>query len=676
MGKGSDLSRPGYRPDIDGLRAIAVLAVVGFHAFPVWVKGGFVGVDIFFVISAYLITTLLLLNLRRGQFSYVHFYIRRINRLFPALLLILVLSLAAGWFLLTAFEYKLFGKQVAAASVYVSNILLWHEAGYFDIDSELKPLLHLWSLAVEEQFYLVWPSVLAFAWRRKWNLPAMLGAILLLSFAADLFELDRNAVATFFSPATRFWELAAGGLLAVLEERRIDPLPGARGKNLLSVAGLVLLAAGLATVDGNTPFPDWLALLPCGGAFLLIAAGPTAWFNRRVLALRPMVAIGLISYPLYLWHWPLLSFAHVIDTATPSLPTRTVLAIVAFPLAAATYHFVEKPIRFGPLGEKKAGGRKAAVLLGLLLVVGAVGVGVYARQGFPGRTMINQKRAPVERGPENSKGGEAAPPCAGRENLPPEIANVCVSHLNAGAKHRVVLWGDSHAAVWSMPLVALAKARGFELYVLRHDGCPPIEGVWRPANNASITLCETPDIMRRIEDSVAALEPDVVVLTARWSLYSHGWVRNGRMLKANGFLADRPVSVATEETSQAALARQIPDSIGRLQARSIRVVVIKNPPVLHWEVTNIRKSLAEIQVTAAEHAALDRFTDGIFDRLRAVAIFDPAQDLCHDTCAVERDGKLLYFDDNHLSAAGANAYQRELGSVIDRALEKATDRRR
>jgi len=660
VGTGSDFVRPGYRPDIDGLRALAVLAVMGFHAFPVWVKAGFVGVDIFFVISAYLITTLLLLNLKRGQFSYVRFYIRRINRLFPALLLILVASLVAGWFLLTAFEYKLFGKHVAAASVYVSNLLLWHEAGYFDIESELKPLLHLWSLAVEEQFYLVWPPILAFAWRRKWNLPAMLGAILALSFAADLFELDRNAVATFFSPATRFWELAAGGLLATLEERRIDPLPGVRAKSLLSMAGIVLLGAGLATIDGNTPFPDWAALLPCGGTFLLIAAGPTAWLNRRVLALRPLVAIGLISYPLYLWHWPLLSFAHIFDTATPSLPTRTALAALSFPLAAATYHFVEKPIRFGA-----GGGGKAAILLGLLLTIGALGVGVYASQGFPGRTIVNQKRAPVDRGH-----GDPVPPCAGRENLPPLVADICVSHLNAGAGRRVVLWGDSHAAVWAMPIVRLAQQRGFELYVLRHDGCPPIEGVWRPANNASITLCETPDIMRRIEDGVMALAPDVVVLAARWTLYSHGWVINGRMQKANGFLLDRPLGVATADTSQAALAREIPDSIGRLQAHGIRVVLIKNPPVLRWEITNIRKSLAEIQVTAAEHAAWDRFTDAIFARLKDVAIFDPATDLCHDTCAVERDGKVLYFDDNHLSATGANAFEAELGTVIERELAR------
>ena len=215
-----------------------------------------------------------------------------------------------------------------------------------------------------------------------------------------------------------------------------------------------------------------------------------------------MVAIGLISYPLYLWHWPLLSFAHLYDTATPSLLTRTALAVLSFPLAAATYHFVEKPIRFGPRGEQKAGGKKAAVLLGLLLAVGALGIGIYAKQGFPGRTIVNQKRAPVDRGLGNPKGGDPVPPCAGRESLPPELATICASHLNAGAKQRVVLWGDLHAAVWAMPLVRLAKERGFELYVLRHDGCPPIEGVWRPANNASITLCETPDIMRRIEDGI------------------------------------------------------------------------------------------------------------------------------------------------------------------------------
>jgi peptidoglycan/LPS O-acetylase OafA/YrhL len=657
------LARTDYRPEIDGLRAVAVLAVVGFHAFPDGIKSGFVGVDIFFVISAYLITTLLLLNLKRGRFSYTGFYIRRINRLFPALLLVLAGSLVAGWLLMAAFEYKLFGKQVAAASVYLSNFLLWHEAGYFDVDSELKPLLHLWSLAVEEQFYLLWPPVLVFAWMRKWNLVRMIGLVALLSFAIDLFELDRDAVGTFFSPATRFWELAAGGLLAAIEERSPGLLPN--HKDLLAGLGFALLGAGFLLIDDKAPFPGWLGWLPCGGAFFVIAAGPTAWLNRRILALRPMVWIGLISYPLYLWHWPLLSFAHILDTSVPSLVTCVALCGLAFPLAWATYAFVEKPVRFG-----KGGGGKALVLLAMLLVVGALGMGVYLLQGFPGRTFIGEKRPPVVREPGDPRAG-----CDDRDKLPAELAGLCMVHLKAGARPRIVVWGDSHAEVWAVPLAELARARGFELIVLHHDACPPIEGVWRPAGNASLTPCETPDIMRRIEDDVVALKPDIVILAARWSLYSHGWIRNGRLLKANGFVTDVPVAAATLETSRQALARQIPRSIEKLQAAGIRVVVVKNPPVLNWEVTNTRKSLAEVQVTAADHAARSRFTDDVFAKITDLAVFDPSADLCRDTCAVERQGRLLYFDDNHLSQPGAIAYVDALGGVLDRELAKIGPRR-
>ncbi len=660
-----ELARTAYRPEIDGLRAVAVLAVVGYHAFPDEARSGFVGVDIFFVISAYLITTLMLLNLRRGRFSYRGFYIRRINRLFPALLLVLASSLAAGWLLMTAFEYKLFGKHVAAAAIYLSNFLLWHEAGYFDIDSELKPLLHLWSLAVEEQFYLIWPPILVLAWKRQWNLVRMIGAVAALSFAVDLFELDRDAVATFFSPATRFWELAAGGFLSALEDRSIDLFPSHKG--MLAALGFLLLGAGFLFNDGSGPFPGWLGWLPCGGAFFVLAAGPTAWLNRRVLALRPLVSIGLISYPLYLWHWPLLSFAHIVDTAMPSLVTRVSLAALAFPLAWATYVFVERPIRFG---DGARGGVRALVLLALLPAVGMLGLVVYLRDGFPGRGFVGEKRPAVVHEP-----AEPGPGCVGRAALPAGLADLCVLHLNAGHHPRIVLWGDSHAEVWALPLGRLARERGFELIVLRHDGCPPVAGVWRPINSASRTACETPGVLRQVEDGIADLKPDIVILAARWSLYTQGWMRNGRLLKTNGFLTDVPVAAATRETSREALMRQLPRSIGRLQEEGIRVVVIRNPPVLNWEVTNPRKSLAEVQVTAAEHDAASRMTDGIFASIPGVAIFDPAAELCRESCAVERDGRLLYFDDNHLSPTGALTFVDPLGALLDRELAKVKDRR-
>ncbi len=657
--KAPQLAHADYRPDIDGLRALAVLAVLGFHAFPGLVKGGFTGVDIFFVISGYLITTLLLLNLERGQFSYLRFYIRRINRLFPALLLVLAASLVTGWLLLLPFEYKLFGKQVAAAAVYVSNFLLWSEAGYFDLGSAFKPLLHLWSLGIEEQFYLVWPLLLAFAWKRRWNLFAVIGAIAALSLGADLLLVDHNAVAAFFSPATRFWELLLGALLAWSERRPAGPVRGQA--NLRATAGLALLAAGFVLIDNARPFPDWTALLPCLGTFLLISAGPGAWPNRLVLSRRVLVGIGLISYPLYLWHWPLLSFARILHTAEPSLPTRAALCLAAFPLAWATYALIERPIRFGPRG-----GTKALMLFGSMLLMGALGAGVYVANGFAHRHVFGQKRPAIVR--ETFE--DALTGCGNSEGLPKRLAETCVSHINPGARGRLVLWGDSHIGVWGPVLERIARRRGFELYVFRADGCPPIEGVRRSDVKDSLAICGTLDVMNGMQAGILQLKPDVVVLTARWSLYSHGWYRNGELLKSNSYLTTAPDGPATLESSRAALAQKVPESIAQLQQHGSKVIVFKNPPVLHWEITNVRKSIAELQVSAAEHADYSRFTDEIFAGLHDVDIFDPAAALCRDTCAIERAGHSLYFDDNHLSAFGALAYEQQIEALVRARLSR------
>ncbi len=642
-----------YRADIDGLRAIAVLAVVGFHAFPGVVEGGFIGVDIFFVISGYLISGLLLASLAGGRFSFRDFYIRRIRRLFPALVLILTASLVAGWFLLLPFEYKLFGKQVAAASVYASNFLLWGEAGYFDIDSEVKPLLHLWSLGIEEQFYLVWPLLLAIAWKRKWNLFKLIGGIAVLSLAANIYLVDvaDNDVAAFFSPLSRFWELAIGSLLACIEEQSLDVFAGHKG--LVSSLGTALLGVGFYVIDRADPFPSWLALLPCAGTLLLVAAGPDAWLNRHVLAKRGLVWIGLVSYPLYLWHWPLLSFARILNSAPPSPLARGLLCLAALPLAVLTYFWIERPLRFGPAAPKKALG-----LLAALIAVGALGAGVYAAQGFGARTVIGQKR------PALPKEETTTPlPCADKAGLPQALAPVCVGHLNAGARPRIVLWGDSHIGVWAPVLARLAKADNFELYVFRHDGCPPLEGVRRSDTEDSLAICDKVEVMNAIEEGVIALKPDIVVLTARWSLYSHGWVRNGELMDADSFLSTAP-GKATLATSLQALAEKIPESIRRLQERGIKVVLFKNAPVLNWEMNNVRKSLDEVQVTAAAHAQYGKFTDDIFKALKDVSVFDPAPLLCRQTCDVVRDGKPLYFDDNHLSHFAAAFYDREIEALL------------
>ena len=209
-----DLSHPKYRPDIDGLRALAIISVVLFHTFPSVIRGGFVGVDIFFVISGFLISTIIVENLGAGTFSFREFYIRRIRRIFPSLIIILITTYLIGWFFLLADEYKQLGKHIAGGATFVSNVVLWKNSGYFDSAAEMKPLLHLWSLAIEEQFYIIWPLLIWFSWKRNLNLLIVTVSLLAISFTLNLITIQHNAIIDFYAPHTRFWELLAGGVLA------------------------------------------------------------------------------------------------------------------------------------------------------------------------------------------------------------------------------------------------------------------------------------------------------------------------------------------------------------------------------------------------------------------------------------------------------------------------------
>ncbi|MDX1269045.1 MAG: acyltransferase, partial [Oceanisphaera sp.] len=334
-----------YRPDIDGLRAIAVLAVVVFNGFPVLLPGGFVGVDVFFVISGFLISRIIFEKLEQGNFSFSGFYAARVRRIFPALLVVLAVCLVMGWLALLPDEFSQLGQHVLASAAFVQNVVLWQEAGYFDVATELKPLMHLWSLAVEEQFYIVYPLLIWAAWRLGWPVLPVITVLGVASFGMNLVGMSQDPAQTFFLAHTRVWELLVGAAIARFADRGWHvPMPWA---NLLSGAGLLLLVASGVLVHQGRAFPGAWALLPVLGAGALILAGSQAWFNRRFLVLRPVVFIGLISYPLYLWHWPLLSFARIMENGTPAVWIRVISVALSLMLAWLTWKFVETPIRFG-----------------------------------------------------------------------------------------------------------------------------------------------------------------------------------------------------------------------------------------------------------------------------------------------------------------------------------------
>ena len=335
------LTHPAYRPDIDGLRAIAILSVVGFHVSPTWIPGGFVGVDIFFVISGFLISGIIFRNFDTKSFSYSVFYGRRIKRIFPALLVLFLSLFALGWIVLFPLEFKQLGKNIAAGAGFVSNFNLWSEAGYFDSAASTKPLLHLWSLAIEEQFYLIWPLLLGLVWKRRKHFLTVTLIVAVISFAVNIYLAAKNPVADFYSPLSRFWELMVGGILSYITLYKAGS--SLRMPDLRSGVGLVLIAAGIWRLNQDMAFPGWWALLPTIGTFLVISAGPEAWLNRNLLGNRLAVWFGLISYPLYLWHWPLLSIASM--NGGNGRVAKLTLVIVAIVLAWLTYRFIEKPIR-------------------------------------------------------------------------------------------------------------------------------------------------------------------------------------------------------------------------------------------------------------------------------------------------------------------------------------------
>ena len=488
-----------YRADIDGLRAIAVLAVVAFHALPAALPGGFVGVDVFFVISGYLITSLLRQSLEDGSFRFSTFYARRIRRLAPALVLVLAAALAAGWTWLLTDELAQLAAHAASSVAFVTNLVLWSETGYFDTEAAQKPLLHLWSLGVEEQFYLIWPALLWATWR--WRRPSfVIGCVALLSFAANVAIVHTAPAAAFYLPTSRVWELAVGGLLAGLGPSRNGLIAQA-----CSLSGAALLATGFAIVRPSMPFPGWWALLPVGGAALLIAAGPRGWGNR-LLAVRPLVFVGLISYPLYLWHWPILTFARMLEGGPIGLlPTATLVAIAVI-LAWLTYRFVEQPIR-------RASGRFVIPNL----AVASAGVAAVALA-----VLVNQKSLPTRFPPHV----QALVDFSYRYERPyrertcylmPDqsadaLARECVDQRPA-RQPLVVLWGDSHAAHLYPGLRRLQGARGFRIAQFTGSSCPPLLGVETPTQ----PHCQSAN--RLALERMAALRPAIVLMAARWEVY-------------------------------------------------------------------------------------------------------------------------------------------------------------
>jgi peptidoglycan/LPS O-acetylase OafA/YrhL len=499
-----------YRPDVDGLRAIAVLLVLNFHAFPEAMPGGFIGVDVFFVISGFLITGIIARELEQRRFSLLTFYGRRIRRIFPALIVVLCTVLVLGWLWMLPAAYAQLGSDAFASAAFFANIALLLQSGYFDVESAKKPLLHLWSLGIEEQFYLFWPLVLMLAARLRSSILAVALVIGIASFVLNVALIGPDPVATFYLPFTRAFELLAGAVL-VRGWKRVRQTSAA--SNWRASIGLVLIAAAAGVLNSHRAFPGWWAILPVAGAALLLSA-PAAWACRVVLASRPMVWIGLISYPLYLWHWPLLVFFAIVKFAPLTLLERELVLGLSFALAWATYRFVESPLRFGRPNPRKIAGLSAA-----MVVIAAAGGAVVAGRGFDFRLPV-EIRAMADVPTETAQWRFHE--CLLDLSHEMSFAETCVDR---DRRPLILVWGDSTAGALLPGLRKAQQVRNFGIAQFTSTSCIP-------ALNTDVA--GEPNC-RAINDKVLSLahrlQPDIVLLESTWDRYFDGVAETVTALK-------------------------------------------------------------------------------------------------------------------------------------------------
>lgn len=645
-----------YRPEIDGLRGIAVAGVVLYHAGLGRAHGGFAGVDVFFVVSGFLITQFIDERLREGKFSIVEFYERRARRILPALLPLLAGCSAASVVLFAPSDLRDFAESLFATVAFSSNILFWKQSGYFSAPASLKPLLHTWSLAIEEQFYIFYPILLLMltTWFRQFRI-IVLALAMAASFATSIWSVEHFPVAGFFLLPSRAWELLLGALLAL---GAFPQLRNAMFRNVLSVAGLAGVLGSIFFLSPGAAFPGWRAAFPClGTAFLIYSNIPVSTPIGRALTLWPIAGTGLISYSLYLWHWPLLVFArHILFRPLTRLEAG-VIVLMSFAVAGLSWKLVERPFR-GPSGIFSrqqifvASGITTAILL-------ALGLAGYVEKGFPQRVSEQVARYDASKFDINPDQQSCLIEMSAERV---SRGDFCALGPTQGKKPKFVVWGDSHADAMMPAFKAMADETGVSGWFAGSISCQPLLGAKRIY---SLEDHKCPDFNTAMLQAIERNDIRTIVLVARWNVSVFG---RTRLELDNGleqvFIVDDQSHWASLEENQRVFERGLRRTLSRLAAggRQIYLVLdvpntnVATPAFLAREASAGRIG-NQASTDARQYFDQQKFIRGLFDNLASdygLQIIDPAKALCAGSeCLIAADGRSLYRDDQHLSVFGA-----------------------
>ncbi|WP_415897511.1 acyltransferase family protein [Neptuniibacter sp. QD57_21] len=647
-----------YRPEIDGLRAIAIIPVILFHAgFSVF-SGGFVGVDVFFVISGYLITTIIFQEMTEGKFSIWSFYERRAKRILPALFIVTLLCIPFAWLWMLPSEFKDFSQSIAGVATFTSNIFFWRESGYFEDPAELKPLLHTWSLAVEEQFYIFYPPLLLILYKLvPKRLFIIIALITLCSLCLSQWASSAYASANFYLLPTRAWEMGIGALVALhlqnnkVQKQNLDLLPSESSwqlpwQQVISLLGISLITYSILFFDKNTPFPSVWALIPVlGTAFIILAANEKTLVGK-LLSHKSLVGIGLVSYSAYLWHQPIFAFARIriIDGVTEWVFVG--LIVLTFVLSVVTYFLIENPVR-----KSKSYSRLKVLSSAFLACVAFIFISWVGQE----RGELAYADSIINKVDWKKNVSPVRLSCHATAHDPILPAEAC--NLAEGNANFVFLWGDSHGVELSWTLAKEIKKRQIPLGFkqITASQCIPVPGV------SSLRETHCVEHNDRVFDYLTQQSmPGIVILSARWPLYFIGErVNHANGCTEMGELGSRFVSSIEENDRKDKLGLKLRETISALIAAGHKVLFVHAPPepgcdvpakLARYELFSDEQDLLySADIHLERKSIVSYHLKGIFND--SFTTFDPTDVYCdidNLTCKIADKGA-FYFDDDHPS---------------------------
>jgi peptidoglycan/LPS O-acetylase OafA/YrhL len=618
-----------YRAEIDGLRAVAVVPVILFHAGFEFFSGGFVGVDVFFVISGYLITTILIEDIEKNRFSISSFYERRARRILPALFFLMFICIPFAWMWMVPTQMKDFSQSLVAVGLFASNILFWKESGYFDAVAEEKPLLHTWSLAVEEQYYLLFPIFLFLAWRfGKEKVFWTLVVLAAVSLALSEWGWRNNATANFYLAPTRAWELFSGSIAAFVIQKR-----GVQANNLLALLGLTAILFSIFFYDEKTPFPSVYALVPVIGVVLLILFADRETFAAKLLSTKGFVGIGLISYSAYLWHQPLFAFAKIRSIGDPGLALMSLLTVASMALAWLSWKFIENPFR---RSSHIYNSRNSIFILSVIgiLIFSSAGLIGHETNGYAAQRYSNQQLMYLNTG----KSSPLRPKCHFSQKVE-FLAKTECEYFSEGPAEIAVL-GNSHATELAYALAKILEKKNSSILHYTMSGCRHNFKVLDEEN----TVCHRwHDIVVKKISSKSNIK--TVILSYKNDSYLQEKKYRNSLIKISDALISAGKKVVL--VLQAPLPGAHIEKYLNYNLRSFPSTV-KGNSLANWN--------------HAYHAA-NSLTEEISGD---VIVVDPADYFCENNeCLVVKGGKALYFDDDHMSVHGAKIIAQGLVEILN-----------